>query len=121
MFRSLSASVRDKAKGTMIILCGLDAAWDAVDAIDAAQQIRLGIRSGGKSVIRARQILRRDGPNDNGRHDHHQLGLVVDEIPAAEQRPEDWQRRQAGQSVDRLLGLVLDQAGHCYRSTRRNF
>src|ERR1700733_16269622 len=113
---SSSASVGDKAVGAAIILRRLDTTWHAVDPVDAAQQIRLRIRSGGKSVIRPRQVLLRDGPNDEGCHDHHQLGLVVDEIPAAEQRPENRQCRQAGQSVDRLLGLVLDQAGHRHRT-----
>src|SRR5699024_11355834 len=50
----------------------------------------------------------------------HDALPIFDEVAAAEQRAEHGQRPEAGKAVDRLLGLVLDQAGHCHRAARRN-
>src|SRR6185437_15670948 len=77
------SSVRDETVGAAIVLGRLDPAGNAIDAVDAAQQVGLRIRRGGKSVIRPRQVLLRHGANDIGRHQHHQLGLVVGEIAAS--------------------------------------
>ena len=62
--RPRPASVGDKAVGAAIIPGRFDAARNAVDAIDAAEQIGLRIRRGRKSVIRTRQVLLRDGAHD---------------------------------------------------------
>src|SRR5579862_3668804 len=83
--------VRDEAIGAAIVAVRLVAAGNAVDAIDAAEQIGLRIGCRSKAVIRTRQILLRDRANDERRHDDHQLGLVVLEISAAEQRAQDRQ------------------------------
>jgi hypothetical protein len=86
-----------------------------------AEQIRLRVRSIGEAVVGARQILLRDSAYNVRRHEDHQLGLAVDVVAAAEQRAEHRQLRQAGQAVDRLLGLFLNQAGHRHRTARWNF
>ena len=56
-FRPCPASVGDEAIGAAIIPRRLDAAGNAVDAVDAAQQIGLRIRGAAKAVIGPRQIL----------------------------------------------------------------
>src|SRR5438445_11988835 len=53
------ASVRNKAVGAAIIPSLLDTARNAVDAIDAAEQVGLRIRGAGKAVIGPRQVLLR--------------------------------------------------------------
>ena len=116
------ASVGDKAVGAAIAARRLRiAAGHAIDAIEIAEQLGLRIGRRGEAVIRTRQVLLRHRAHDVGRHQHHQFGLVVDEVAAAEQRAEDRQLHHAGQAVDRLLGLLLDQAGHRHRAAGGNF
>ena len=90
----------------------IDAGHKAVNPVDAGEQRRLGVGGRRKPIIGARQFLLRHGPDNIGRHQHHQFGLVVDEVLAAEQRAENRQLVEPRQSVDRLLGLFLDQARH---------
>src|ERR1700745_4173640 len=80
------ALVGDKAVGAAIAACRLDAPGHAIDAIDAAEQLALRIRRGGKPVVGTRQILLCDGAHTIGRHKDHPLGLGVYVVAAAEQR-----------------------------------
>src|SRR5581483_7978789 len=83
--RPRPALVRDKAVGAAIALARFVAAGNAGDAIDVAEQVGLRIGCRDEAVIRTRQILLRDRAHDIGRHDHHQLGLAVQEVAAAKQ------------------------------------
>src|SRR5438067_514999 len=114
-------SVRNKAVGAAIIPSLLDTARNAVDAIDAAEQVGLRIRGAGKAVIGPRQVLLRYRAHHIGRDQNHQFGLVIDVIATAKQRTENRQLRQTGEAVDGLLGLFLNQAGHGHRAAGGNF
>src|SRR5438132_1423671 len=76
------ASVRDKAKIAAIISRRHRPARDAIDPIDAAKQSRLWIGRLGEPVVGACQVLLSDGPDDEGRYQHHQLALSVGIVPA---------------------------------------
>src|SRR5580692_667106 len=95
-------------------------AADAVDAIEPAEQDRLGVAGIGETVVGPRQILLRNRAHHIRRHQHHQLGLLIDIVAALEQRSENGKLGQARQAVDRLLGLILDHAGHRQRAAGRN-
>src|SRR3954451_9131899 len=110
-------SVGDEAVGATVVLCRFSPAGHAVDAVDVAKQFGLRVRRRREAVIRPRQVLLRHRAYDIGRHDHDQLGAVVDEVAAAKQRSEDRELHQARQSAARLLGLLLDQAGHRHCAT----
>src|SRR5207237_1308869 len=101
-------SVDDEAEIAGMAGAGFDAGGNAINPVDARQQRRLGIVGRRKAVIGTRQVLLRDRADDIRRHQHHQLGLVVDEILAAEEAAENGELIEAGQAVDRLLGLLLD-------------
>ena len=68
-----------------------------------------------------RELLARRRLDDVGRHDDDQLRFLVLEVPAAEQRPEDWNILRTGQTIDVLLGLGADQTGKRQRAARRQF
>src|SRR6185437_1839009 len=74
-----SHSIGDKAVGAAIALCRLGAAGHAVNAVDRSEQLGLRIGCRGEAVVGTRQILLCDSAHDVGRHDHGELGLVVDE------------------------------------------
>src|SRR3954468_23530827 len=99
----------------------LDATRNAIDTIDAAQQIGLRIGGTRKTIIRTRQIFFRHRPHDVGRYQHHQLGLAVDVIAAAEQRAQHRQLGEPRQTTDGLFGLFLDQPGHSHGAARGYF
>src|SRR3984957_13804219 len=117
---SSRGSVNDETEIALIAADRFGATGNAVDSVDLGEQCRLGIRCGRKSVIRARQLFLRHGANDIGRHDDHQLSLVVDEVLAPEQLAEQRQLIDTGQSVDGLLGLLLNETGHRQRSAGWN-
>src|SRR5258708_26856967 len=77
MLTVLAGLVGNKAVGAAIIPPGFDATWNAVDAIDVAEPIRLTIRSSHKPVVRARQVLLGNRTDDKGRHQDHQFRIAV--------------------------------------------
>ena len=92
-----------------------------VDRVQAAQQqgFRIGRRDeavGGRGE-RASAV----GFDQIGADQHHQFGLVVLEVAAAEQRAQHRQVLHAGKAVDHLLGVVLHQAGDGEAAAGRQF
>src|SRR5260370_33018681 len=71
-FRPRPVSVGDKSIGAAIIPGGLYPAWNAIDTIDAAEQIGLRISRRPESVIRARTGLLSNPTPDAGGAGHHQ-------------------------------------------------
>src|SRR3990170_2618834 len=113
----VTRSIENETEGAAITAAQLRTPpGDAVDAAEAADQRARWIGRIGESVVRPRQVLLRHGAHDIGGDDHHQLGLAVDEIAAAEQSAEHGKLRQAGHAVDLLLTLLLDHAGHDQRA-----
>src|SRR5262249_21622422 len=82
-------SIGNEAVFSTVVLARSLAAGHAVDAIDIAKQVRLGIRRVGKTVIRARQVLLRNGAHDVRRDNHRQFRLPVCVVAAPEQRAKD--------------------------------
>src|ERR1700733_7710024 len=103
-----AVSVDDEAKIALVTSDRFGAAGDAVDPADLGEQRGLGIGRGCEPVVGARQFLLRHRPNHIGRHDDHQLGLVIDEVLAPEELAEKRYLIDAGHSVDGLLGLFLN-------------
>src|SRR5581483_8976781 len=58
-FVLVPSSVGDETVGAAIVLGRLDPAGNAIDTVDAAQQIALRIGCGGEAVVRTRQVLLR--------------------------------------------------------------
>ena len=93
--------------------------FDAVDAVEVAEEDRLRRRSAaakpwsGRGERRARHRL-----DEIGRDDDDELGLVALEVAAAEERAEDRQLAEAGQPADRLADVVLEQAAEDHRAAR---
>src|SRR3954447_14357516 len=108
----LCVSINDEAEIALHAADGIDAGGEPVDPVDAPEQsgLRIGCRC--KAVIGTRKFLLRHRPNDIGRHDDHQLGLMVDEVLAPEKLSKNRYLVHAGHSVDGLLGLLLDQSRH---------
>src|SRR5205085_10880047 len=86
--------------------------WRTVDLVDAAEQDGGRVGRVRESVIRSREVLRRDRARDVGRHDHHQFGLPVDVIAALEQRAENRKVHQGWQSRNLMLRMLLEYARH---------
>src|SRR6476469_1118479 len=94
----LCVSINDEAEIALASADGIDVGCDPVDPVDAPEQSGLRIGCRRKAVIGPRQFLLSNCPNDVGRHDDHQLGLVVDDVLAPEQRAENRYLVRAGQS-----------------------
>src|SRR6185295_5147931 len=79
------ASIDDETKIALVACDRIDVGGDAINPVDAGEQRRLRIGSRREAIIGSRQLLLRDGPNDIGRHQNHELGFVVDVVLTAEE------------------------------------
>src|SRR5581483_9491952 len=89
----------------------------AVDPVEVTQEVRLEVGGRREAVVRPRQLLAGGGTNHVGRDDDDELGLLLDEIAAAEQRANHRHVLEAGEAVDVLPGGVGDEAGERQRAT----
>src|SRR6516225_8325316 len=86
-FKSSPASIGNEAVSAAIILMRLGStAGRAIEAIDRANEVGLRIGRRRKSIVGTRQVLLRHRADHIGCHQHHELGLAVEVVAAAEQR-----------------------------------
>ena len=76
------------------------------------------VRCGRQAVVGPGQVLARGRPHHVGSDDDDELGFLLDEVAAAEQRAEHGHVLQPGKPSMFWRVIVRDQAGHRQRSAR---
>src|SRR5438270_7304781 len=80
------ASIENEAIIAAIAALAVGLARNPVNSVEVAEQDACRIAGVGKSVVGPRQVLERHRARHIGRHQDRELGLVVEEVAALEQR-----------------------------------